>query len=72
MVKIVKRFISERCFGYTKEDWSVIRCEVEYTDSTTGTLYHTVEHAGRIYGLSGTPSLVTTNEQATLFGEVTK
>jgi len=71
MVKIVKRFISERCIGYTKEGYSIYRCEVEHTDGTTATLYRTVEHTGRIYGLAAShPPIVTTNEQATLF-EVT-
>lgn len=68
MNMIVKRFIDQKCIGSTKEGWSVIRCEVEYMDGRTGTLYSVDRHDGKIYGLQEShPPIVTTNEQAQLF-----
>ncbi len=37
-MKIIKRFISQRCLGYTGNR-TIALAQVEYTDGTTGTVY---------------------------------
>lgn len=41
-MKIIKRFISQRCLGYTGNR-TIALAQVEYTDGTTGTVYQVYE-----------------------------
>jgi len=45
--KNLKRFISQQCIGYTERFESVIKCDVEYADSSRKILYMVSGHDGR-------------------------